>query len=129
MSKLKKIGLISFVVVVLLGALITYFVIQINDELDGLSYISIEEIDLATLDDGIYYGEYKTTIISAIVTVEVSQHEIIAITIVEHKSGQGQGAEIIVDSVINSQSLLVDSIAGATYSSKVILLAIEQALQ
>lgn len=129
MSKIKKIGLISFVIVVLLGALIAYYVIQITDELDELSYIEIEDIDFSTMDDGVYYGEYKTTVVSVIVTVEVLNHAIINITIVDHKNGRGEDAEIIVDSVINAQSLQVDSIAGATYSSKVILLAIENALK
>jgi len=35
---------------------------------------------------------------------------------------------VIVDSVIENQSLDVDAISGATYSSKVILKAIENAL-
>ncbi len=128
MSKLKKIGLIVFVIVVLLGAGITYFVVQITDELDQLSRITIQDVDLSTIDDGQYYGEYKTTVVTAIVTVDVINHEITSITIVEHHNGQGSDAETIVDSIILAQSLQVDAIAGATYSSKVILLAVKNAL-
>ncbi len=38
-------------------------------------------------------------------------------------------AEIITDKVIDTQSLQVDAISGATYSSKTILKAIENALK
>jgi len=37
-------------------------------------------------------------------------------------------AELITDMVIDSQSLKVDVVSGATYSSKIILKAIENAL-
>jgi len=128
MSKLKKIGLIVFIVFVLLSAGITYMVIQITDELDQLSTIPIQTIDLTSIEDGVYSGEYKTTVVTAVVTVEVDNHEITSITIIEHHNGQGSDAETIVDSIISAQSLQVDAIAGATYSSKVILLAVENAL-
>lgn len=128
MSKLKKIGLIVFVIVVLLGAIISYFVVQITDELDQLSTITIQDVDLSSIDDGQYYGEFKTTVVTAVVIVEVRNHEIISIEIVEHHNGQGSDAETIVDSIILAQSLQVDAVAGATYSSKVILLAVENAL-
>ena len=44
------------------------------------------------------------------------------------KESQGQGAEIIPEKVIEAQSLKVDSVSGATYSSKVILKAIQDAI-
>jgi uncharacterized protein with FMN-binding domain len=50
------------------------------------------------------------------------------IEIVRHLNGQGKPAEVIPDRVIEMQSLDVDIISGATYSSKVILKAIENAL-
>jgi uncharacterized protein with FMN-binding domain len=60
--------------------------------------------------------------------VTVKNHTIKKIELLKHKNGQGQGAEIIPDKVMEVQSLKVDSVSGATYSSKVILKAIQDAL-
>lgn len=46
----------------------------------------------------------------------------------EHQNGLGKKAGIINKSVIDNQTLKVDSVSGATVSSKVILKAIENAL-
>lgn len=60
--------------------------------------------------------------------VTVRDHLIIDIELVEHETGKGQSAEIIPKKVIEQQSLKVDHVSGATYSSKVILKAIQDAL-
>jgi uncharacterized protein with FMN-binding domain len=49
--------------------------------------------------------------------------------LVKHRNGRGAAAEAITGKVISAQSLKVDTISGATMSSKVILLAIESALK
>ncbi|MEA1883434.1 MAG: FMN-binding protein [Thermotogota bacterium] len=50
------------------------------------------------------------------------------IKINKHVNGKGKGAEEITKDVIAQQSLKVDTVTGATYSSIAILKAIEQAL-
>lgn len=129
MSKMKKVGLTIFIIVVLLAALGTYFYIKISDELDQLLQIPIVDVDLSTVEDGTYVGEYEQFPVSVILEVEVENHEIISVVIIKHDNGQGGPAEAIIDDVIEFQSLDVDTIAGATYSSKVILLAIKDALE
>ncbi len=49
------------------------------------------------------------------------------IELLKHTHGQGGAAEAIPGKVIEAQTLQVDTISSATYSSKVILKAIEQA--
>ncbi len=61
------------------------------------------------------------------VIVMVSGHEIKSIEIVRHNHGRGKSAEAIIASLIENQSVEVIVISGATYSSKVILKAIENA--
>ncbi len=90
--------------------------------------IQIEDVDLNSVEDGTYLGEYSCFPVSVIVEVDIVSHKIVDLTIIKHDNGQGEAAEIIIDNVIDSQSLELDSIAGATYSSRVILLAIEDAL-
>ncbi|MCR4421437.1 MAG: FMN-binding protein [Spirochaetales bacterium] len=94
---------------------------QIND-------LQISDIDLSSVKDGIYRGEYITIPVSAKVEVTVKDHKIIDIKLLEHRNGKGQPAEAIVEKVLKDQKLKVDVVSGATASSKVILKAIENAL-
>lgn len=129
MSKAKKIAISVFSVVVLLAAVITFYVVQITDDLDYLATIDIQDVELSQVNDGNYTAEFSCFPVTAIVEVEVLNHEIINIVILQHKNGQGEAAQIIIQDVIDAQSVEVDTIAGATYSSKVILIAINTALE
>lgn len=128
MSKRKRLALIGFIIVVALVAVISYFVIQINDNMDLLDVQYIGDVDLSTVPDGDYYGAYEVFPIAVEVKVVVADHAIQSIEILRHQNGRGEAAETIVNDVIADQSLEVDAVAGATYSSKVILLAIKDAL-
>ncbi len=101
-------------------------VIQRN--LTKLAQEDIPDVNLAEISDGDYQGSYSVFPVSVIVKVTVENHKIINIELIEHFNGQGTPAEILLDKVEESQSLQVDIISGATYSSKVILKAIENAL-
>ncbi|MGD9567751.1 MAG: FMN-binding protein [Sedimentibacter sp.] len=63
------------------------------------------------------------------VNVYIRNHEIKDINIIKHTNGQGGSAEKITELILQSQSLKVDAISGATYSSKVIIKAVENALK
>ena len=67
--------------------------------------------------------------VSAKVSVTIKDHRIESIELLEHNNGQGAGAEVIPSIVVEKQTMQIDTISGATYSSKVILKAIENALQ
>ncbi|MDD3123992.1 MAG: FMN-binding protein [Candidatus Izemoplasmatales bacterium] len=101
---------------------------KINSNLENLVLIQIDDVDLGTVEDGLYMGSYSVFPVSVDVEVEVSNHVITSILITKHDNGQGTPAEVIIDDVILAQSIDVDSISGATYSSKVKLLAIKDAL-
>lgn len=86
------------------------------------------EINPGLLADGTYTGEATCGPVLVKLDVELEDHAITGIRILKHRTGQGQTAESIIDTVIRAQSLRVDVISGATISSKTILLAIETAL-
>ena len=86
-------------------------------------------IDLNTVSDGTYIGVYQNKILLAVVQVEVLDHEIICINILEHKDAYMEQAEMITKDVLDEQSLEVDAISGATLTSDTVLKAIEDALQ
>ena len=93
-----------------------------------LPVINIGTVSLENVKDGLYTGEYKSDLVSAVVSVKVSDNKITSIDIVKHECGLGRPAEKITDTVISKQSLQVDTVSGATHSSKAILKAIEKAL-
>lgn len=93
-----------------------------------LALSGIYYVDLAGVEDGDYIVSYSVFTVSVEVEITVKNHAIEEIELLKHKNGQGQGAEIILEKVIEAQSLKVDSVSGATYSSKTILLANENAL-
>jgi len=120
----KKILIITIVLVLVIGG--GYIALKsMSPDPDN---IIINNIDLSNVEDGIYIGKYKTTMVSAKVQVAVKNNEINDIKILEHECGTGTKAEIIVDDVVNTQSLDVDTVSGATLSSKVILKAVENAI-
>jgi uncharacterized protein with FMN-binding domain len=84
--------------------------------------------DIEGKDNGVYRGEYKINPVQVVVDVEIINGNIKEIRIIEHICGLGKKGEKIIDEVVNSQSLQVDTVTGATVSSKVILKAIENAL-
>lgn len=114
-----------FLVIAVAGAILFA---SMQKGLETLLTMDIADVDLATVPDGTYEGSHTQLPVVATVRVTVVDHVITAVVIVEHLNGQGASGEAIVDAVIAANSLEVDAIAGATYSSKVILLAIKDAL-
>jgi uncharacterized protein with FMN-binding domain len=91
--------------------------------------ISFEITNAGGIVDGTYLGDYEIPPVKAAVSVEVQNGRIANITILEHRTGLGGKAEVIVNDVISNRTLDVDAVSGATTSSMTILKAIEAALQ
>ncbi len=88
----------------------------------------IGDPDLRAAADGTWIGSHTSGPIRAKVEVVVAAHRIESVKILQHRTMKGRPAERIVDAVIASQSLQVDTVSGATGSSECILKAIEAAL-
>lgn len=129
MKKVIKYGFIGFVLFVAIAAGSMTLILSSN--MKEVRSIPIEDIDFTTLPDGTYEGAYYYTDnqIGARVNVTVLSGMIEDITMVEHITGKGDDAVSIIDQVISQQSLKVDAISGATTSSHVIKLAIQDALE
>lgn len=124
---MKKLLIIlgGLVLVVVIIAVVFYQITQ--DGLNKLADITLNDLNLDQVADGSYDGSYSVFPVSVEVTVTVNDHIITEIDITKHDNGQGQAGEVIIEDVLEAQSLEVDIISGA-YSSKVILLAIQDAL-
>jgi len=83
---------------------------------------------MSEIGDGVYQGIYESNLVSAEVDVFVSENMIVKIIITRHETLFGKDAKRVIDDIIQNQSLEVDDVAGATYSSEVVKRAIQDAL-
>ncbi|MBU0927264.1 MAG: FMN-binding protein [Spirochaetes bacterium] len=90
--------------------------------------IPVTTPSFAGLADGAYKGFYDGGMVKAEVEVTIAGGSMTSVKILRHECGTGKPAEVIVDDVVAAQNLGVDAVSGSTYSSKVILKAIEVAL-
>ncbi len=91
--------------------------------------LPVEEPQVTAIADGEYEGEYDLSLVYAKVKVTVHQGRIDKIDILKHDNGNGKAAENIFDKVIKEQKLGVNTVSGATASSKALLKAVENALK
>ena len=84
--------------------------------------------DLSQLTDGRYVGSGDNGPVKVVVAVDVQSHAIAGVKILKHDNGRGSAANAITADVVSRQSVEVDTVAGATYSSDTILKAVETAL-
>ena len=91
--------------------------------------IPMKEVDISQIQDGLYEGEYDDGYIYAKVQVEVKDGKIVSLSLLEHRNERGKPAEALLDDVLEKQEIDVDTISGATNSSKVIKQAIANALK
>lgn len=107
---------------------ITYF-IDFHNYKVKIDSIEITEINLQTIDDGKYIGEYDAGYIYVKVQVTVYNHQIEDIVLLKHINERGKPAETIVDSIVAEQKINVDAVTHATNSSNVIKQACINALK
>jgi uncharacterized protein with FMN-binding domain len=89
----------------------------------------VADVTPMAVRDGTFQGEQDNGLVAAKVEVVVKDGAITAIRVLKHRHGPGHGADAIIDRVIAAQSLRVDAVSGATFSSKVMLKAIETAFE
>ena len=128
---MKKRIIISIIAIVIIFAGIGVYkvIANMDQNLNTLTQTKIEDVDLSKISDGKYTGSYEMFPVSAEVAVTVKAHQISEIDLIKHVNGKGTAAESIPDAVVKTGSLKVDAVSGATYSSKVILKAIENSLK
>ena len=129
MLNVKKVVSITIcIIAVVAGSFGVKYLISVQQYKQAISNLRIDTINLSNIPDGKYTGACDTGFVGAEVSVTVNDNKITDITLLNHKNERGKPAEVIVQDVLKSQSLQVDTISGATNSSKVILKSIENAL-
>lgn len=101
---------------------------------DSESDSSLAEIaavqDASTYKDGTYYGTGKGFAGTMKVKVDISGGKIASISIVSTKDGDSyvKSASSLLDTIVEKQSTNVDTVSGATFSSRGIIAAVRSAL-
>ena len=90
--------------------------------------LPVSDINLETLDDGNYIGKAKYGF-EYIVKVHIRNHLIENIEILKNRSGfYARIAEGVKHKIIREQKINVDTVTGATTTSKILMKAVEDAL-
>lgn len=101
---------------------------------DSESDSSLAEIaavqDASAYKDGTYYGTGKGFAGTMKVKVDISGGKIASISIVSTKDGDSyvKSASLLLDTIVEKQSTNVDTVSGATFSSRGIIAAVRSAL-
>ena len=101
---------------------------SIGDYKAKVNALTFDEIDLSQAPDGVYEGQCDTGVVRARVQVTVRDHRLESIELLEHENGKGTPAEVILERMLQHQTTAVDTVSGATCSSKVLRKAVENAL-
>jgi len=82
------------------------------------------------INNGVYKGSYRGGLNKASVRVTIKDNKIFNIEIAEHQAWKGKKAELpILERIIETQSTRVDAVSGATNSSRVIMNAVQKAIE
>lgn len=126
----NKKGVIWIIAILLTICLIggSVYLVKVWNYQKTVKSLTYSDIVTEDMEDGTYIGECNVDFINAKVAVTVEAGVITKIDILEHKNERGASAEIIIDDIVQQQSIDVDAVSGATNSSKVIKKAVENAL-
>lgn len=128
MKRLVKTLLIVAGVALVLYVGGTLVVKSIEEKMGILIETELPDVDLGTVPDGTYEGTCDAVAVKVVVHVTVEDGRIEDIVLVEHRNGQGASGEQILETILKEQTMELDTVAGATYSSKAILLAVADAI-
>ena len=122
---IKIVVAVLIVIALLIGGGIFY----ITRGLGAGSRLVIGDVNLKSLNDGVYEGRYDGDRWSNEVSVTVKDHEITGIDIVKDvKFPNGDVSKKLIENVIEKQTPNIDTVSGATVTCKAYMKSIENAL-
>ncbi len=122
---MKKAGKILLVIGCILGIglVMKKQVSQMYQQLDEVSVVALDHVA-----DGTYTGTAETPLVKVTVEVTVEDHTLENIRLLRHENGQGTPAEAMLPEMLSRNTSEVDTVSGATMSSKAIRAAVRNAL-
>ena len=120
---LLVIGCILGIAVCGLGLAMKKQVSRMYEQLDAAAVIAPEYVA-----DGTYEGTAETPLVKVSVAVTVENHTLKDIQLLHHENGKGAPAEAMLPEMLRQNTSEVDTVSGATMSSKAIRAAVRDAL-
>lgn len=114
-----------------LGAIVAVALVFLLSQLGLLKTgraLKIGQIDLASMADGTYRGTYQLSRWTNTAEVDVVDHRITGVRYVKEPTAQATLSKQVAAKVVERQSLAIDTVSGATVSTKAYLKSIENAL-
>lgn len=106
-----------------------WFSVRYKQMVQTFKTLEIRDVDLTNLADGIYVGEFSEFLVSVKATVTLTSHRITEVKISRQRCGKGYEASDTLNRIMKAQTPKVDSVTGATASSKAIMAAVQNALK
>ena len=100
-----------------------------QDAQAALAALRYADVDMSRVADGTYQGEADAGLVYAKVAVDVRDHAIQGVKILEHRNERGGAAEAIIGTMVAENRYGVDAVSGATLSSQTIKSAVSLALK
>lgn len=128
MTRKKRVFLGIAGAVFVAGACVFQYLARFVHYQKAVDGITVSGDAIGGVADGTYQGECDVDFIRVKVSVTVENGAVAGITLLEHRNGRGAPAEKILEDIVARQRVDVETVAGATNSSKVIQKAVENAL-
>ncbi len=126
MKTFLKIILLVVAVIVLVAAGGIFYITR---GLNTGAKVEINKVDLTTVKDGVYDGKYSSGRWTNELNVIVKDHKITDIKVIKDVTfSNAASAQQLFDKVIEKQEIDVDTVSGATVTSKAYQKSIENAL-
>ena len=93
------------------------------EQLDAATVVALDHVA-----DGTYEGTAETPLVKVTVAVTVENHTLKDIQLLRHENGKGTPAEAMLPEMLSKNTSEVDTVSGATMSSKAIRAAVRDAL-
>lgn len=129
-KKMKTWLKVLLIVLLVLAAIIAAFIVFITSGLDTLQKAKVGQVDITSVPDGVYTGEYSGNRWANTLQVTVSGGKITDIAVIKDQFVKNKNLSAdVFELVIEKQSTDIDAVSGATVSTNGYLLAIEDALK
>ena len=125
---MKKVLIVLGAVAVVCAAGVFIFSMKLHAMMKFFTEYSIKNVEFAAVPDGVYRGQCGVFLVAAELEAKVRDHRVSDIRILKQRCGKVYDGRLVVDRVLKEQTLNVDAVAGATASSRCILIALERAL-
>ena len=125
---MKKLWIFLIFLMLLIIVFVVSYIRVTHDLERAISNYQAPTVNLNSVENGTYEGDYSLFPVFVAVEVEVLDHEILSIDLIKHQNGQGEKGEVVLQEILEKNDLEVDVFTGATISSISIVKAVEDAL-